>query len=540
MQEPGPFEHVLQTDTSPTRDRAAAIIVAAGIVLGLFMLLLVLPPISILDNGEDDTSAQGPVTATARDQMPPVPSGLEAVSALYDLQSTEPVNRAATVGVPLTSTQEATAELFLYTYQDDAWHEVGTATVVAEGEAASGDVDPLPSNVAVFRRGEVSRSVSGSLPPNGEVDEGALATLTTLNAQGYTLNDDGSIGGGLGSLPDNLAVALVPTIRVTDAAVLGSILSSSEGRTAHIDAIVALVSDNSYSGVDLDYRAMDAQDGDDFVSFVAALSERLQETERVLTMTLPAPLRQGTDWDTRGFDWDRLAPLVDTIKVTPDSAPGTSYATLNDAVAYLVPRVGASKLFITVETLSREQSTEGVRALTLTEALTLASTPAIQGETPVEASASVTAYAQNLSEESGGGPLRWDDTGKAVTFMYTGGGGSRSVWFANAFSESFKLDIAQRYQLGGVAIEDVSNATRDSNVVAAVSGFASSGDVELVQPHGNLLLPHWTVSGGTVEPETGASVTWQAPDEPGDYTLTLIVSDGAIRLGQELQLSVGP
>jgi hypothetical protein len=33
-------------------------------------------------------------------------------------------------------------------------------------------------------------------------------------------------------------------------------------------------------------------------------------------------------------------------------------------------------------------------------------------------------------------------------------------------------------------------------------------------------------------------VTWRAPAQPGDYTLTLIVSDGVIRVGQELIVPV--
>ncbi len=536
MQEPGPFERVLETDASPQRDRAAAVIVAAGILLGLFMLVLVLPPISILDNGGNSS---GHVTAKARAEMPSVPAGYEAVSALYDLTSEEPVHRAATVGVELTSQQPADEELYLYTYQNEEWREVGKATVVADGHAANGDVRSLPSNVAVFRKGETARSVLGTLPIDGELDEAALGTLTTLNPLGYTMNSDGSIGGSLPALSDNLGVALAPTISAADADTLGNILSTEEGRAAHVEAIVALVNEDGYAGIDLDYRAMDAQDGEDFVTFVTALSEQLRQADRTLTLTLLAPVKRGTEWDTRGFDWDTLAPLVDAIKVVPDGDPGTYYAMLNDALGYLVPRVGSSKLFVMVDSLSREQGSGGVRSLTLTEALTLASTPAVQSDTPVSAGASVQVYGQNQSDQSGGSVLHWDATAKAVTFTYTGGGGQRSVWLANTFSESFKLELAQRYQLGGVAIEDVSTQAADSNVTAAVSQYKSSVNVQLVEPNGELLLPHWMASGGTLQSATGPSVTWQAPDAAGEYTVTLIVSDGAVRVGQELRLSVG-
>jgi hypothetical protein len=160
------------------------------------------------------------------------------------------------------------------------------------------------------------------------------------------------------------------------------------------------------------------------------------------------------------------------------------------------------------------------------------------GDASVDAGASVQASGQNLSSESGGSVLHWDDAAKAVSFSYTGAGGQRTVWLANAFSESFLLDLASRYQLRGVAIEDVSKRAADAGVAAAVTQFASSGSVQLVQPNGSLLQPRWTASGGTLQSDSGPSVTWQAPNQSGDYTLTLIVSDGIVRLGQELQLSV--
>jgi hypothetical protein len=540
MQEPpGPFERVIQTEP-PSRDRAAEIIVVAGIVLGLFMLILVLPPISILDNGGDDNSSSGPVTATARDEMPPAPAGFEPVSALYDLTSSEPVNRAATVGVELTSEQAADTELFLYTYQDETWTQVGTAVVVAEGNAASGEVDPLPGNVAVFRRsGEASRAVIGSLPANADADEALLDMLTTLSPQGYTLSSDGSIAGEVAALPEGLDAAIVPTIGA-DTDTLTAVLSSEETRAAHVDAIAGLVEDNDYAGIDLDYRTLNAEGGADFVALVTSLSGRLEQAGKTLSLTLPAPVLRGSDWDTRGFDWDALAPLADALKVVPDGDPGTYYGTLNDALGYLVPRAGASKLYVTVDPLSHESTTEGVRSLTLTDALAIASVPAVDVEQPVSPGSDVQLSGQNLSDQSGGSPLHWDDTAKAVAFSYVGAGGQRTVWLANTFSVTATLELAERYQLGGVFVADVSSVAGAAGISGAVAQYRSGGDIEPTQPNGELLLPHWSATDGTLDNETGAAVRWQAPDSAGEYTVTLIVSDGAARVGQEIHLSVGP
>jgi hypothetical protein len=147
---------------------------------------------------------------------------------------------------------------------------------------------------------------------------------------------------------------------------------------------------------------------------------------------------------------------------------------------------------------------------------------------------------QNLATESGGSGLRWDDTARAVVFSYLGPGGERTVWLANVFSEAFKLDLARRYQLGGVVVEDVSRRAEDAGIWPAVRQYAQTGEVALVKPNGSLLQPRWSVSGGALQNDTGPRVSWRAPDEAGTYTFTLIVSDGVTRVGQELRVSVEP
>ena len=50
--------------------------------------------------------------------------------------------------------------------------------------------------------------------------------------------------------------------------------------------------------------------------------------------------------------------------------------------------------------------------------------------------------------------------------------------------------------------------------------------------------PRWLASGGSLLNDAGEQVDWQAPQEAGDYTLTLVVSDGVVRVGQELVVPV--
>ena len=70
--------------------------------------------------------------------------------------------------------------------------------------------------------------------------------------------------------------------------------------------------------------------------------------------------------------------------------------------------------------------------------------------------------------------------------------------------------------------------------------YGDAGNVTLAKPNGELLEPRWQVSAGSLESDAGSRVTWRLPAEPGSHTLTLIVSDGVVRMGQQLLVAVQP
>jgi spore germination protein YaaH len=329
---------------------------------------------------------------------------------------------------------------------------------------------------------------------------------------------------------------VIGTVSPEQVDALNTIMGSQELRTSHVQALLAFARENNVPGVQLDYRALDAALGAGFTAFVEELAAGLQGEGRALDLMLPMPVQQGETWDTRGFDWTALAAAADALVPAFDAAQ--PYAQLESAVAYMVARAGGGKLLLSVSSLSHEQSTEGVRALPLGEALTLASSPVAETDTAVTPGSTLRASAQNLSPALGGSGPAWDQATRSVVFSYPGAGGERTVWIGNVFSESFKLDLAQRHQLAGVVVDDVSRAAGEANIWPAVQAYAESGEVTLSEPNGDLLTPRWLASGGSFASDAGSEVDWQAPAESGDYTLTLVVSDGVVRVGQELLVPV--
>lgn len=539
MEEQGPFDRILQADPLRNPDRAATLIVIVGIVLGLLLMALVVWPFSVFDHGSKKVDIWSAI-ASPKDQAPAPPDGFEPVSAFYELKSQPPLTQPSGLTFPLSVSVSEGEHLVGFTNEGDRWRRLGDAELAKGDKYAVVEVLALPANIAVFRSVERARVVLGELPAGVQPDAQALQTISTLNPAGFHPQPDGSIDGQV-TLPAGLTVDIAPTVGATseaDVQAVNGILSSPELRGQHVAAIVALAQTNNYAGIDLDYRSFDAELRDEFVSFVQDLSTALRTNGKTLTITLPAPVRNGDTWDTQGFDWEKLAPLTTYVKIVFEADQGVYFQRMEDALGYLTPRVGASKLLLAISPLSHERGPDGIGTLTLTEALTLASTPATDAAGPFAPGSTVEAHGANLTAQAQTTPLFWDDTAHAVVFHYPGPGGDHIVWLTNAFSEAFKLDLARRYQLGGVVVQDVSSDHQDSNIWPAVALYVQTGAVGLAKPNGDLLQPRWTASGGTLQNAAGPAVTWQAPGRAGSYKLTLIVSDGIRRVGQELALTV--
>ena len=541
MKDQGPFNGILQSEPLKDRDRAAMVIVVLGIVLGLVLLILVLPPVSIFSG--DDSAETGPVSGQIIDDMPPPPAGFEAVSPLIEFDSVEPVgpNVHPRLTIKLSVPVSQNELVVLYTHDGDSWRRLGEAVPLADGNAVQAEVTVLPANVAAFRPVEQTRTILGTLPSGSSLDPNALIGLTTLNAQGLRPGADGSV---IGSVPANdLGLPVAPTIlaaSAADAQTVNSILASPELRATHVQALLDLATNGSYAGIDLDYRTIDGGNEEAFTSFVESLATGLRREGRTLTLTLPLPIRDGGGWNTHNVDWEAIALLVTAIKLPPVVEQDRYFIEMEEALGFLTSRVPSSKLLLTIDPYSHERGVDGLQSFTLIEALSLASTPVTRPSGSIATGETLIALGLNLSGETGASGLIWDDTARAVTFSYIGPGGARVVWLSNVFSEAFKLDLARRFQLGGVSVRDVSRASEDAGIWPVLLQYAQTGTVTLVKPNGPLLTPRWEVSGGALESTIGPVVTWRAPDEPGTYVLTLIVSDGVTHVGQELSVPVQP
>ena len=542
MKEPGPFDEILEPEAE-VRDRSASIIFIGMGVIGIILLFLVLSPFSLFGGGGNDggNTDSGGGGSSLLSGAPKVPDGYEALSRLFEDLSQE----AGTTGpfaltVNLLQPVTDGRNLGLYTFRNGNWDRLASATLVNNGAAATGEVGTMPPNIAVLRLTSSAVQVTGWLPPNTQPDDEAMSIVTTVNPVDFAPSADGSLSGVARSLPQADG-NIVPTVRAStpeeDAAV-NAILASPALRDDHIQALVQLALQPGNAGVDIDYPNVNPARKADFTSFVTVLSDQLRQANRTLSVTLPTPVKSGVSWDTGAYDWSELGSKADLLKLMPVQDPSTYYQRMNEVFDYLRDKVDLKKVALVVSRSSWEMASDGLHEITLFDGLRTASAIEVRTPTEITANTSVVIVGTNIFQDDGASGMHWDTQAFAVSFSYPGLGGQRTVWLENSLSLAFRLDLARRNGLGGVAVEDISANSEAPKFWEPLRNFAESGEVELSKPNSLLLEPFWQIQAGSKDEENAGNIVWKAPAQPGSYGVSLVVSDGVIRAMQTVTLQV--
>ena len=545
----GPFDRILNQEPQAAPedvrpDRAGVYIIGTIIGLALLLLILVLPPISILSRGggSDSSVPSAPAdastyTATVRSGMPKLPAGLTAASSLFDLAAPADQRGASRITLPLKDKQADAHNLAMYSYVDGSWQRLAEVTLVSGGSGARGEVSALPGNIVVLKRSKATLQVAGSLPAGTTLDPGAEPALTTLHPIVFIATADGGIIGNPPAVPP-ASYKVVPAVVGPNTDAVNAMLRSPDLTSKHAQAIAKAVKDGNYAGISVDYPGIDSQLKDRYTAFVSELAKALHDDGRTLTLVLPMPQVNGATVDTGAYDWQAVGKDADSIELAGELDQDLYFQRTDAALKYVTDKVDRSKVLITINSLSIERGGDGLRQITLSDAFVRASVIAPKAPGDITPGTPVQLVAQNLAQSEGASGMHWDDNARSVTYSYPGRGGKRTVWISNEFSASFRVQLAKDYNLGGVAISDVSVEGGGGKVWVPVQQLADTGSLTLVRPNGEMLTPTWSTSDGTINPNAGDTVTWTTPPTPGSYTVVLVVSDGMTRAGQQLSLDV--
>ncbi len=512
------------------------------VVLGLVIIALVLPwsPVRMIGGGDGDDT----IRTTARDDLPALPEGMTSLSKLYEITVPESVNGPLSVEVRLISTETDGSNLAYYSWANGTWARLGSVTLAQDGNSVVGAIPGESVSIAVLRRDVLAGSLAliveaGATPDPRAV--GSASTVAVVAAQ-PSANGPGELTVAEDALAPAIAAAgdAVVLFGVTDGGnpvVVQTAIASDTTSQAHAEAIVAAAQAQRAGGVYVDYASLPADARARLTAFVETLAIRTAAEGLQLVVSVPPPAGA----DTGAYDWDALLSHADALWLRAPANPTEFFSQLEAGLAARGD-TPLDRVLLVLDRRSVEETGSGLASITTRDALAFASTIDRRVEA-IAPGGPVTLRTANLGTGTGSGSLTWDDTARSVAFQ----GGGRTVWVTNRYSVAFRLDLAGRFGLGGVAIEGASDNDALPDIWEPVAQYLEAGLVSLMRPYGPYLAPCWQAEGGTLEGQPacfeGASapgtVVWRAPASPGAYTVRLVVSDGVIFVAQEIALRVG-
>jgi spore germination protein len=237
-------------------------------------------------------------------------------------------------------------------------------------------------------------------------------------------------------------VAIIPSISnyrngQWDGALIHQIITNPQTRAAHITAIVDLVTTHHWAGIDIDYESLNTADRTAYSAFIRDLAAALHQTEKRLSLTVHAKTAEPGDWSgARAQDWKALGASADEVRVmaydysTEDSPPGpiAPLDWVRNVLNLAVAEIPRDKIMLGVATYGYDWPSGA------------------QGQDVQWADAEALARDRNAQ-------VKWDPASRSPWFSYTGAQGRpHTVWYEDAHSMKYKLDLGAEYRIAGVFI----------------------------------------------------------------------------------------
>jgi len=479
---------------------------------------------------------EGSAGAALRQAVEALPDYLVVKSPLYRLRVRGRVSQPVMIDVVMPNDAEPWETLDLYTWTGEAWKWVGSElhTEVAEHEFIRARVTDIPAYIVVVQAGVITPTVSVSVGPGDNPAAATAGVVDEVNPTGLLLGTDGGFVGDPASLPQPDAGAphaMLPSLRnwapgaTINRGLLSDVLTIPEIQEAHVANIVQLCTTRGFAGVDVDYRGVAPEEREAYSSFIRALADALHAEGLQLTVAVAPPTPTNGGWDTGGYDWAKLGGTADAVKVPFPEDPATyvGEGKVQRMLEWAVAQVPRYKLRMQVSSLSAEQSQDGVNYVSLEQALSsFGEVMAFGDVTQVEPGSQVefglAGQLLSITPQEATGTYRLEYEGDD--------GESHTVWLGTATNLATKLQWAQRYHLGGVAVADLFDPGNAPGVVDVVAGYRvaapspASQQVQVVWAAANAA----TVVDQQISPLTAPGYTWAVLATTGTYTVNATIA----------------
>ena len=530
------------------------LLLAATVAIAALIVILFVPPIALLDSDEESDPASATAADTVIpasdvevatvDQMPDLPDFLTPASFLYTVRVPARLPGPYAFTLRLIQPTQDQRNLGAYTFQGGAWERLTSAILTDDGTSARIALEVAPANIAILRRLQFRNTVTGRLPAGAEISAVATNNLTIINPVGFTPGEDASLLGRVETIPPDLTQPVYPVVFAgePEADIVNQVIASTQLRRQHINNILLMVQTGRHDGVDIDYQVISPALRDAFTEFVTTLADELRRDGRGLTIAVPLPRRDASGINEGAYNITALGAAADLVKLVPPRDPSIWLDSVQVALPWVLDRVPAEKLLLSLSSHSVEKSLQGFRLLTQREALGLAAQISVREAGPIRSGQRVTLVGDNIFQDAGASGLFWDRFARMVSFVAAGQTEDPvTVWIENRFSIAFKLQAISEFELGGLAIEDISATDGAADVWEPVIEFLEQGTVSPTFPNDQLFVPIWEVDAGELSGSGREGwVVWESPAIPGQYEARLILSDGNVRVGRALAVTVEP
>ena len=231
------------------------------------------------------------------------------------------------------------------------------------------------------------------------------------------------------------------TNNMFDSELAASVLGNPEKRKNLVDNIIKELTRNSYSGVNVDIENIPYSQRDNYVKLLAELKDELENLERDEKYYLIASVPAKTDDDinhswSAGFDYKAIGQYTDKVQLMTydehwfggEPGPIASIGWVEDVIKYAVSAIEPEKILLGIPSYGYRWASDG----------------SCEPVTPEEV--------YNIVENNKGEVL-WHEDNKAPYYIFTNAKDiTFTTWFENTESISYKLDLVNKYNLGGIAL----------------------------------------------------------------------------------------
>jgi spore germination protein YaaH len=472
---------------------------------------------------------------TAAESIPP---NLIVKSPFYRLQLKGADPEAVILKIPIPNEAEPYITLDLYAWQNQAWIWLPNRKVLAE-DVLESELDFLPQSVVVMQTHAIHPNVSTDYTLDTALPDDIKDTLVEINPQGLSLDSEGQIKGDLGQLPaeiQNAAFTVVPTLRNWESGgtvrsdLIDNLLIDAEAREQHIRAIVDLVQQNAYQGIDLDYRGINPDLQREYTTFLRQLRSALPDNKQ-LSVRVELPHQIAVDrWETGAYDWVAIGRIANVVKV-PTSPDPRAYGPGGEMEAMLewaVGRVNRYKLQLLLQTSSTEQVSGITRHISYQQALEPIGVASIVGGSNIVSPGQAVDFTLAGAQASTG--VQFDSASGTYWFAHLDENNvQHTVYLENAASVARKLQFVAQYNLRGVAVQNLLSEQNDARIWEVIRKFLDL----VIPPVESQYSVVWRVqnqAGGVIAEEIvdlrEPGYQWTAPEAGGSYKVVAAISSG--------------